>query len=70
MVLHKFQTPYYSMFELEMCKLKLNRSDLKFLESCISKNHGEITYERTLYKNVLLEIFLFKVLNWAYGSRS
>ena len=70
MVLHKFQTPYYSMFEVEMCNLKLNRSALKFLQSSISKNHVEITYEITLYKNVLLEIFMFKELNWDYGSRT
>ena len=37
MVLHQFRTRYTNMFEIEMCKLKLNRSNLKFLKSWITK---------------------------------
>ena len=61
MVLHQFQTRYSIMFEIEMRKLKLNQLSFKISRIMDFKNHVEITYERTLDKNVLLDIF---------GSRS
>ena len=70
MVLHKFQTRYSSMFETEMCNLKLNCSGLKFSRIMDFKNHVEITYERTLDKMSFWKFFRFKVLNRDYGSRS
>ena len=50
MVLHKFQTHYSYVFEIEMCKLKLNRLDLKFLESWISKTMLKLPKRKIMTK--------------------
>ena len=57
MVLDKFRTPYFNMFEIEMCELKLNLSALKVSRIMDFKNHVEITYERTLDKKSFWKIF-------------
>ena len=50
MVLHKFRTRYFDMFEIEMSELKLNRSALKFIESWISKTMLKLPMRELLTK--------------------
>ena len=77
MVLHKFQTRYSYVFEIEMCGLKLNCLALKFLESWISKTMLKLPIREFWTERPSINILIQEVKrigelksNQVYDSRS